>query len=87
MLFLRPDLYPWFEKPSSETRVLAFKEAWLNRSFFLARSVGYVACWIGFVATSALGGVIKPQLPWRTFSIPSSRGWAASRRTSPPATA
>jgi signal peptidase I len=31
-----------------------------------------LACWIGFFATSALGGVIKPQLPWRTFSIPSS---------------
>jgi len=29
-------------------------------------------CWIGFAATSVLGAVIKPQLPWRTFTIPSA---------------
>jgi signal peptidase I len=29
-------------------------------------------CWIGFFATSVLGAVIKPHLPWRTFTIPSA---------------
>jgi signal peptidase I len=29
-------------------------------------------CWGGFYATSLLGGAIKPQLPWRTFTIPSA---------------
>ena len=48
VLFVRPELYPWFEQPASGTRALAFKEAWLSRPFFLARSVGYVVCWIVF---------------------------------------
>jgi signal peptidase I len=29
-------------------------------------------CWIGFFATAMIGGLVKPQLPWRTFSVPST---------------
>lgn len=29
-------------------------------------------CWIGFGATTLLGAVIKPNMPWRTFTIPSA---------------
>jgi signal peptidase I len=35
--------------------------------------VGAIAlCWGGFYAATLLGDAIKPQLPWRTFTIPSA---------------
>lgn len=45
VLICRPGLYPW---TSGEHHFTGFKALWLNRPFFLARTVGYLAIWIGF---------------------------------------
>ena len=48
VLLIHPELYPWFGQPVESGGVHAFKQAWLNRPFFLARAVVYVACWTSF---------------------------------------
>lgn len=54
VLILRPELYPWTSQPASGDRVMAFREAWLSRPFFLARSAAYLAVWTAF-AMSIVG--------------------------------
>jgi hypothetical protein len=45
VLVCQPSLYPW---TSGEHHFVGFKALWLNRPFFLARAVAYLAIWIGF---------------------------------------
>ncbi len=45
VLLCRPGLYPW---TSGEHHFVGFKALWLDRPFFLARTAGYLAIWVGF---------------------------------------
>jgi len=48
VLALRPSLYSWAASPSHIGSESLLQHWWLNRPFFLARSVVYLALWIGF---------------------------------------
>lgn len=57
VLLIRPSLYPWYTDPFPETAQWAFKSMWLSRPFFLARTVGYLACWV--LCARALVGALR----------------------------
>lgn len=50
VLVARPQLYPWMagDYGHAPESALAFKRAWLDRPFFLARAVGYGVAWTLF---------------------------------------
>ncbi|MEW6071072.1 MAG: hypothetical protein AB1726_00575 [Planctomycetota bacterium] len=48
LLLVRPGIYPWLAGGPGEAHALSgFQALWLDRTFFLARSVLYLALWIG----------------------------------------
>ena len=57
VLLIRPSLYPWYTDPFPEEARWAFKSMWLSRPFFLARTVGYLACWV--LCARALVGALR----------------------------
>ena len=59
VLLMRPSLYPWYTDPFPDTARWAFKSMWLSRPFFLARSVGYLACWV--LCARALVGALREE--------------------------
>jgi hypothetical protein len=59
VLLARPSLYPWYSDPFPDSPVWAFKTIWLSRPFFLARTVGYLACWV--VCAQALVGALREE--------------------------
>ena len=50
VLFLRPSLYSWTVPSHSAASESPLKQWWLNRPFFLVRSVVYLSLWTGFAA-------------------------------------
>jgi hypothetical protein len=48
VLFLRPTFYPWSEPASSGGHESPLHHLWLNRPFFLIRSLVYLALWLVF---------------------------------------
>jgi hypothetical protein len=50
VLLARPQLYPWYNPgPVEAENITPLKQIWLDRPFFLLRSVLYLACWYGFI--------------------------------------
>lgn len=47
VLLCRPSLYPWASPTGSESTL---QHLWLNRPFFLLRSLAYLALWLAFAA-------------------------------------
>ncbi|MEQ1896291.1 MAG: hypothetical protein ABL971_02755 [Vicinamibacterales bacterium] len=62
VLLMRPSLYPWYTDPFPDTARWAFKSLWLSRPFFLARSVGYLACWV-LCARTLVGALREDEGP------------------------
>ena len=50
VLFCRPSLYSWAVAPASIGSESPLRHLWLNRPFFLARSVVYLGLWLAFAA-------------------------------------
>jgi hypothetical protein len=51
LVFLcRPSLYPWTGAVPSRGSGSPWQQLWLNRPFFLVRSLAYVVVWLGFAA-------------------------------------
>jgi hypothetical protein len=50
VLLWQPSLYPWSTSGSPQSGHSPLQHLWLNRPFFLIRSVVYVALWLAFAA-------------------------------------
>jgi hypothetical protein len=50
VLICRPSLYAWTSAAFAEEPGPPMRHIWLNRPFFLARAVAYLAMWVGFAA-------------------------------------
>jgi len=50
VLFCRPSLYGWSSPDSPKVTESALQNLWLNRPFFLIRSLIYIAVWFAFAA-------------------------------------
>jgi hypothetical protein len=51
VLLCRPSLYPWSDPASFHGSDSPLQHLWLNRSFFLLRSLAYLALWLAFAVT------------------------------------
>ncbi len=50
VLFFRPSLYSWAVSPAPVGSESPLRHVWLNRPFFLVRSVIYLGLWVAFAA-------------------------------------
>jgi hypothetical protein len=48
IVLFRPSLYPWSEGVSSPASESPLQHLWLNRPFFILRSLAYLAVWLAF---------------------------------------
>jgi len=48
VLVIQPTLYPWYEAAAGAENASPLRELWLNRPFFLVRTLIYLGIWLAF---------------------------------------